>query len=91
MRSFPSKRDVRRIENLATLSATGKRQDRQVLKRIKKALATHHPKFKITATVFGGVAVLSGKVQRAADRLAIEDLVAAQDGVDGVVDKIRVR
>jgi osmotically-inducible protein OsmY len=84
-------RGVRRIENLATLSATGKRQDKHVLKRIEKALATHHPKFKIAVTLFGGVAVLSGKVQRAADRMAVEALVAGQDGVDRVVDKIRVR
>ncbi|MGB5283074.1 MAG: BON domain-containing protein [Polyangiales bacterium] len=44
----------------------------------------------IDLAVFGNVAVLWGPVPRAAVRDKLEELVFGQDGVERVVDKLRV-
>lgn len=83
-------RGVREIENLTTVSAGAKKLDRKLVAQLRQALTTHHPTMKVDVTVFGGIAVLTGKVARAATRRELVRFIAGQDGVHRVVDRMRV-
>jgi osmotically-inducible protein OsmY len=82
---------VRSIDNYATVSDTAKQQDQRVAERVRTAVRAHYPKSKVDVAVFGGIGVLSGVVESAARRCALQKLVDGQEGVNRVVDKLRVR
>lgn len=83
-------RGVRKVDNYVTVSSEKKKQDRTIAVKVLAALRSSFPKAKVTVAVFGGVAVLSGRVPRASTRLEVLDIVANQDGVARVVDKMTV-
>ena len=93
-----SVRGVKAIENFVTVSVKGKQQGRAIAKRVRAALALRSPKTSrpkgrgsLEVAVFGGVVVLSGQAETAAHRATLVELAAGQEGVERVVDKLRVR
>jgi len=83
-------RGVRGVQNFLVISASGKKQDAALAKRVREVLQTRYPNLKVDLSVFGNVAVLSGRVPRAGVRDKIKELVYGQDGVERVVDKMSV-
>ncbi|RZV53970.1 MAG: BON domain-containing protein [Deltaproteobacteria bacterium] len=83
-------RGVRRVQNFLVISARGKKQDAALAKRVREVLRTRYPNLQVDLSVFGNVAVLSGRVPRAGVRDKIKELVYGQDGVERVVDKLSV-
>jgi osmotically-inducible protein OsmY len=83
-------RGVVKIEDWAVVTAKGHRKDHQVVKTVREAVALRFPKGKIDVAVFGGIAVVSGKVRSSVERRDMELLVSRQPGVQRVVDKLRV-
>ncbi|MGB5809630.1 MAG: BON domain-containing protein, partial [Polyangiales bacterium] len=81
---------VRKIDNYVAVSVRGKQQDRTVARRVTSALRARFPDADVEVAVFGGIAVVSGTVERASTRLAIGTLISNQDGVGRVVDKLDV-
>jgi len=84
-------RGVRGIDNFATVSETAKRRDRRVAERVQAALRARYPQSDVDVSVFGGIGVLSGVVESAKERRALEKLVDGQAGVNRVIAKLRVR
>lgn len=83
-------RGVRRVHDYLVVSARGKKADKALARRVREVLRTRYPGLPIDLAVFGNVAVLSGRVPRAAVRDKLKELVFGQDGVERVVDKLRV-
>ena len=83
-------RGVRGLQNFLVISARGKKQDAALAKRVREVVQTRYPNLKVDLSVFGNVAVLSGRVPRAGVRDKIKELVYGQDGVERVVDKLSV-
>lgn len=83
-------RGVRRVQNFLVISARGKKQDAALAKRVREVLQTRYPNLRVDLSVFGNVAVLSGRVPRAGVRDKLKELVYGQDGVERVVDKLTV-
>ncbi|MGF1465470.1 MAG: BON domain-containing protein [Sandaracinaceae bacterium] len=83
-------RGVMEVESYLTVSATAREHDRTLARRLQAAIDTRAPKAGVEVAVFGGVAVLAGRVRGAAERSALVELVAGQAGVERVVDKLRV-
>jgi osmotically-inducible protein OsmY len=83
-------RGVRGVRDFLVISARGKRQDAALARRVRKVLQTRYPNLPVDLSVFGNVAVLSGRVPRAGIRDKLKELVYAQDGVERVVDKLSV-
>ncbi len=83
-------RGVRRVHDYLVVSARGKKADKVLAQRVREALRTRYPSLPIDLAVFGNVAVLSGRVPRAAVRDKVKELVFGQDGVERVVDKLSV-
>lgn len=83
-------RGVRRVHDYLVVSEKGKKQDKILARRVRASLRTRYPDIPIHLAVFGNVAVLSGRVPRAAIREQIKQLVSNQDGVERVVDKLSV-
>jgi osmotically-inducible protein OsmY len=83
-------RGVRGVHDYLVVSETAKRRDKTLARRVRKALRTRYPDIPVNLTVFGNVAVLSGRVPRAAIRDQMKQLVSNQDGVERVVDKLNV-
>jgi osmotically-inducible protein OsmY len=53
---------VREIDNLATVSPLQEDKDRVVARRVHNVFTLFFPLEKVSVSVFGGVAVLSGRV-----------------------------
>ncbi len=83
-------RGVRKVDAHVSLPDEAKLEDRKVARRVRRALASTFPQFDLEVAVFGGIAVVSGRVRRAAIRMTIEEFVRNQEGVDRVVDKLTV-
>ena len=83
-------RGVRDVQRLVVVSKKAKQQDRIVAGHVRKALATRGAA-EVSAAVFGGVCVLTGRVARAPHKRALRNLVEAVPGVNRVVDKLAVR
>jgi len=83
-------RGVRRIQDFLVVSARGKKQDAALARRVREVLRTRYPNLPVDLSVFGNVAVLSGRVPRAGVRDKVKELVYGQDGVERVVDKLSV-
>jgi osmotically-inducible protein OsmY len=83
-------RGVRRAHDYLVVSETSKRRDKTLARRVRESLRTRYPDMSINLAVFGNVAVLSGRVPTAAIRDQMKQLVANQDGVKRVVDKLSV-
>jgi osmotically-inducible protein OsmY len=79
---------VRSIENLVVVSPPAKSRDRQSARHLSRLLATQFPNSRIDVSVFGGVAVLAGKLRNYIQRREIESLVGAQPGIERVVSKL---
>jgi osmotically-inducible protein OsmY len=82
-------RGVRKVRNLTTVGAEQARADRNVARSLSKAIGVTFPASRIEVSVFGGVAVLSGKAGSAISHTGIRRLAARHDGVFRVVDKMR--
>ena len=83
-------RGVSRVHDYLVVSARGKKQDKALARRVREVLRTRYPSLPVELAVFGNVAVLSGRVPRAAVRDRLKELVYGQEGVERVVDKLRV-
>lgn len=83
-------RGVRRVHDYLVVSAPGKTRDAALARRVRAALKARYPDLPVALSVFGNVAVLSGKVPRAAVRDHLTTLVYGQEGVERVVDKLSV-
>jgi osmotically-inducible protein OsmY len=79
---------VRSVDNLVVISQSAKTRDRTLAARLSRLMRGQFPRARVDASVFGGIAVLRGKVRGAAERQAIELLVADQPGVVRVVSKV---
>jgi len=84
-------RGVRRVQDYLVVSQKAKRKDHTLARRVRSAVTSRYPKLAVDLSVFGNVAVLSGRVPSARHRDRLRDLVENQDGVDRVVDKLQVR
>lgn len=83
-------RGVRRIDDYLVVSPKSKRKDKALADRVRRAVETRFPKLAIHTSVFGSVAVLSGRLPTAASRDRLKALVSRQDGVERIVDKTHV-
>lgn len=83
-------RGVRNVKNFLAISPRGKKQDAAVARRLRGVLRTRYPDLSVDVSVFGNVAVLSGRVPRAGVRDKVKELVHQQDGVERIVDKLSV-
>jgi len=84
-------RGVRRIHDYLVVSARAKENDQALARRVRGSLRTRFSRLPIQLAVFGGVAVLSGRVPSAALRDRVKQFVDEQHGVERVVDKTHVR
>lgn len=64
--------------------------ERDTARRLRKAILTLHPKEKIDVGFMAGVAVISGRVRSLVTKRAVARLVARDDGVSRVVNKLDV-
>lgn len=83
-------RGVRGVDNLVTVSSSQRRSDQRVANHINKGLASVFAGQKITVSVFGQVAVVSGKVKSLDTKRKILTYVDASDGIERVVNKLVV-
>lgn len=83
-------RGVRRVHDYLVISARGKDRDKALARRVRDVLRTRYPHLPLHLSVFGNVAVISGRVPRAGVRDKVKALVYGQDGVERVVDKLSV-
>jgi osmotically-inducible protein OsmY len=83
-------RGVRHIENLATLDPAQKRADSAIARRLQKLLSLTNPEQKVGVAVFGGVAVLSGRVRSLNVKRRLGDLVQQEEGLVRLINKIEV-
>ncbi len=83
-------RGVRSVQDYLVVTPRGKQRDRALARRVRDVLSTKYPELCIGVAVFGDIAVLSGRVPRAALRERVEELVRRQRGVARVVDKLAV-
>jgi osmotically-inducible protein OsmY len=81
---------VRGIDNLATVSRLQKEKDHVIARRIHKVLALLFPREKVSVSVFGGVAVLSGRVELLSIKREVENLAREDRAVRRVINKIEV-
>jgi osmotically-inducible protein OsmY len=81
---------VRAIDDYVAVSAEVKKQDRTIARHVRDVLDTCFPASDVEVSVFGGIAVISGKVRTAATRDQMARLVSRQDGVKRVVDKLAI-
>lgn len=84
-------RGVRGVRNLVAVAAARKRHDHSLARRLESSLLLRFPSERIRAHVFGGVAVLEGTVGRLAVARRMISVAAATEGIDHVIDKLRVR
>jgi osmotically-inducible protein OsmY len=84
-------RGVRKIQDYLVVSKRAKRRDKSLARRVRTALTSRYPKLPIDLSVFGNVAVMSGRVPSARYREQVRDLIENQKGVDRVVDKLQVQ
>jgi osmotically-inducible protein OsmY len=85
-----SVKGVRSIENLITISRARKEKDHIVARRVQKSLAALFPRQELYVSVFGGVAVVSGRVELLKTKREVEDVVRGDGGVLRVLSKISV-
>jgi osmotically-inducible protein OsmY len=83
---------VRDIRNLTTLSPSRKRQDRSIALRVQKTVEEFMPELEIDVAVFGGVAVLTGKVERLSTKRELEKTVLLDPdiAVNRIISKIEI-
>lgn len=84
-------RGVSSIQDYLVVSAKSKERDAALARRVRSALKARYPDWPVNLSVFGDVAVLSGRIPRAAARDQLTRLVRAQRGVERVVDKLAVK
>ncbi|MCA9709648.1 MAG: BON domain-containing protein [Myxococcales bacterium] len=83
-------RGVRAIRNLVTVSPTAHRRDRGLTERLSTALQHIYPDSTLRVACFGPVAVVGGRVPRLSTKHEVEGLLARQDGIERVVNKIEI-
>lgn len=83
-------RGVRVIRNLVAVSAAANQRDRGLTERLSTALSDIYPDSELSTICFGPVAVVRGRVPRLSTKREILDVVAHQDGIERVVDKLEV-
>ncbi len=81
---------VRQIDNFTVLSPTRKERDSVVAHRVGKAMREHFNELRVSASVFGGVAVLTGQVRNLKTRRKVEKWTALRSGINKVVNKVVV-
>jgi osmotically-inducible protein OsmY len=83
-------RGVRCVDDYLVVSRREKKNDKALARKVRKVLETRYPKIPVHVSVFGPVAVLAGRVPRAAVRNQMKKLVRGQRGVERIVDKLSV-
>ena len=83
-------RGVRRVDDYLVVSRHEKKNDKALARRVSNVLETRYPKTPVHVSVFGSVAVLAGRVPRAAIRDQMKQLVRGQRGIERIVDKLSV-
>ncbi len=81
---------VKRVNDYLVVSERAKDEDRAIAQRVRRTLHTRFSRLPIQLSVFGGVAVLAGRVPSASLRDRVKRLVEGQRGVQRVVDKTLV-
>jgi osmotically-inducible protein OsmY len=89
--SIKTAKGVRGMENLVTISRSQKEKDHIVSRRINRVLSRLYPRKDVSTSVFAGVAVLSGQVDRLKAKIDIEEIVRRDRGVERVINKITIR
>jgi osmotically-inducible protein OsmY len=84
-------RGVRRIQDFLVVSKKAKRRDSSLARRVRSAVTSRYPRLPVDLSVFGNVAVVSGRVPSARYREQLRELVEGQAGVERVVDKLQVQ
>jgi osmotically-inducible protein OsmY len=84
-------RGVRRIQDYLVVSKTAKHRDHSLARRVRTAVTSRYPRLPVDLSVFGNVAVMSGRVPSARYRDQVRELVEKEAGVERVVDKLQVR
>jgi osmotically-inducible protein OsmY len=84
-------RGVRGVHNFTTISRRQKANDRALTRRISRMLGVRFPRERVDATVFGNVAVLSGKASRLAVKHELESAVLDHPSISRVVNKVAVK
>jgi osmotically-inducible protein OsmY len=83
-------RGVRGIENRMVVSEEAQARDTAVATRASRVLDGRFPHLDIAVQVFGGHAVLEGRVHTLADRKEVRQVVEDVRGVRRVVDKLAI-
>ncbi len=83
-------RGVRGIDRLAVVSDTQKTRDQRVATRLRNAVSQLHLDRPVTVSFFGGVAVLTGRVDRLSTRREITAVVNDDDAVHRIVNKLDI-
>ncbi len=83
-------RGVRDLDWEVEILGGNSESERDTARRLRKAILTLHPKEKIEIGFVAGVAVISGRVRSLVTKRAVERLVARDDGVARVVNKLEV-
>ena len=83
-------RGVRRVDCHVVVHATAKRRDSTISRTLLEALRTRYPRLRLSVAVFGGTAVVRGRVPSLAVRRRVMETCERQDGVRSVVDRLRV-
>jgi hypothetical protein len=73
------------------MSKSQKHTDHAVAERLGRTLSHLFPDQRVTATFFGGVAVLSGTVQLLSTRLHIQSIIEDDNAVQRVINKTEVQ
>ena len=81
---------VRELRNLATVSKKQNESDTRVARRLSRAVNVRTDQEAIELSVFGGVAVLSGRVDDPAARRRVERIARGDPSVDRVLNKLEV-
>jgi osmotically-inducible protein OsmY len=83
-------RGVRDIRNLTSTSPAGKLRDSLIARRLRRLLRYRFPGEQVRVDVFGGVAALRGRVKRLSTRRDVAELVARDEAVRRILNKIEV-
>lgn len=79
---------VRAVDNLTTIDPGARTHEAKLAGRLTRLAASQFPDSRVRVTVFGKVAVLSGKARNPAERRAIERLAENHPRIERTVSKI---
>jgi hypothetical protein len=73
---------------LVTISIAEKEKDHMISRRVNESVSTLFPYQDVGVSCFGGIAVLSGRVDRLKTKAEVDELVREDRRVGRVINKI---